>query len=170
VVRYLLRFGLRTTAEMRNLWICMVFLAADVPLANPCARGDGMNAPNAGMTPKRILYIDDDAELALLFKRWLEHGGHTVSTDCNPRHALEALRGHANDFDLVVTDYRMPDIDGIAVAQTINLRYPNLRCAVVTGDVSTDTLASAMAAVVGPVLRKPFAPREYEDLIRRCTS
>jgi choline dehydrogenase-like flavoprotein len=80
------------------------------------------------------------------------------------------VRGHAKDFDLVVTDYRMPDIDGIAVAQTINQRYPNLRCTVVTGDVSTDTLASARAAGVGPVLRKPFAPREYEDLIRRCTS
>jgi two-component system sensor histidine kinase EvgS len=129
-----------------------------------------MNAPNNGMAPKRILYIDDDAELALLFKRWLEHGGHTVSTDCNPRHALEALSGHASEFDLVVTDYRMPDIDGIAVARTINQCYPGLRCAVVTGDVSNAMIESATAAGVGPVLRKPFAPREYDDLIRRCTA
>ena len=129
-----------------------------------------MNAPNAGIAPKRILYIDDDAELALLFKRWLEHGGHRVSTDCNPRHALEALRTHSGDFDLVVTDYRMPDLDGIAVARTIHDHYPWLRCAVVTGDPSIDMMKCASAAGVGPVLRKPFAPREYEDLIKRCTA
>lgn len=129
-----------------------------------------MNAPNAGMASKRILYIDDDAELALLFKRWLEHGGHKVSTDCNPRHALEALRSHFSEFDLVVTDYRMPDIDGIAVAKTIQEQYPRLRCAVVTGDISSAMIECAAAAGVGPVLRKPFAPREYDDLIRRCTA
>jgi CheY-like chemotaxis protein len=129
-----------------------------------------MHAPNTGKSPKRILYIDDDAELGLLFKRWLENGGHRVSTDSNPRRALEELRGRANEFDLVVTDYRMPDIDGIAVAMTIHQRFPGLRCAVVTGDVSRALQESAAAAGVGPVLRKPFAPREYEELVRHCTS
>lgn len=129
-----------------------------------------MIAPTTGIPPQRILYIDDDAELALLFKCWLEHSGHRVSTASSPRSALDSLSHHPNDFDLVVTDYKMPDLSGIEVAKAIHDLHPGLRCAVVSGDVSSDFIASATAAGVGPVFRKPFAPREYEDLIRRCTS
>ena len=128
-----------------------------------------MNAPAAPSTgiALRIFYIDDDAELALLFKRWLERSGHRVSTECNPRVALETLYRRNREYDLVVTDYRMPELNGIEVARAIQLRCPGLRCEVVTGDVTGELAESARQAGVGRVFQKPFTPRDYDALITR---
>jgi len=129
-----------------------------------------MNAPTTGIPRQRILYIDKDAELGLHFKGWLEHTGHRVSIECSPRVALNSLSHHPDDFDLVVAEYRMPDLSGIEVARTIHDQFPHMRCAVVAGDLSSELIDRANMAGVGPVLRKPFTPREYEELIRRCSA
>jgi CheY-like chemotaxis protein len=123
-----------------------------------------------GTACQRILYIDDDAELAQLFKRMLERIGHRITTQCMPLAALESLSRDPDQFDLVVTDYRMPALDGIEVAKAIHDHHPGLRCAVVSGDVSPHMRESAAAAGIGLVFRKPFTPRECEDLIRQCVA
>lgn len=126
-------------------------------------------APTTGIA-RRIFYIDDDAELALLFKRWLERSGHRVSTECNPRTAIDTLCQSAGEYDLVVTDYRMPGLNGIEVARTIHTRCPGLRCAVVSDHLTDDLAENALEAGVGEVFQKPFTPRGYDELIMRCAA
>ena len=128
-----------------------------------------MTAPSVGIA-QRIFYIDDDVELASHFKGWLERSGHHVSTECDPRAAIDTLCRRAGEYDLVVTDYRMPDLNGIEVAQAIHIRCPGLRCAVVSGNLTNELAEDASAAGVGPVFQKPFTPRDYEDLITRCAA
>ncbi len=125
-------------------------------------------APTTGIA-LRIFYIDDDAELALLFKRWLERSGHLVSTECSPAAAIETVCGGPDDYDLVVTDYRMPELNGIEVARAIQARCPGLRCEVVSGNLTDDLAENALRAGVGKVFQKPYTPRDYDDLITRCS-
>lgn len=125
-------------------------------------------APITGIV-LRIFYIDDDAELALLFKRWLERSGHKVMTACSPRAAIDTLSRDASEYDLVVTDYRMPELNGIEVARAIQARCPGLHCEVVSGDLTDDLTENALRAGVGEVFQKPYTPREYDDLITRCS-
>ena len=124
-------------------------------------------APTTGIV-LRIFYIEDDAQLALLFKRWIERAGHKVMTACSPRAAIDTLSRDASEYDLVVTDYRMPELNGIEVARAIQARCPGLRCEVVSGDVTDALAANALRAGVGKVFQKPYTPRDYDDLIARC--
>lgn len=128
-----------------------------------------MTAPTTGIA-QRIFYIDDDAELALLFKRWLERSGHHVNTESNPRTAIDTLCQRAGEYDLVVTDYRMPGLNGIEVANTLHARCPGLRCAVVSGHLTDDLAENALLASMGMVFEKPFTPRGYDDLILHCAA
>jgi two-component system, cell cycle sensor histidine kinase and response regulator CckA len=132
-------------------------------------RGDVMIAsvaPTTGIA-LRIFYIDDDAELALLFKRWLERSGHRVSTECSPRAAIDMVCDQPGGYDLVVTDYQMPELNGIEVARAIQMRCPGLRCEVVSSHVTGDLAESALRAGVGTVFQKPFTPRDYDNLVTR---
>ena len=129
-----------------------------------------MGSQHPSTACQRIFYIDDDAELASLFKRMLERIGYRITTQCLPLAALESLSRDPSQFDLVVTDYRMPALNGIEVARAIHDHHPGLRCAVVSGDVSPHMRESAAAAGVGLVFQKPFTPRECEDLILRCVA
>ena len=115
-------------------------------------------APTTGIV-LRIFYIDDDAELALLFKRWLERSGHKVMTACSPKAAIDTLSRDASEYDLVVTDYRMSELNGIEVARALQARCPGLRWEVVSGNLTDDLAENALRAGVGKVFQKPHASR-----------
>jgi two-component system, response regulator, stage 0 sporulation protein F len=67
------------------------------------------------MEPIRILLVDDEEHIRLLFKEELEEEGYTIDVASNGFDALEKLKGQR--FDLVVLDIKMPGMDGI---QTLN--------------------------------------------------
>lgn len=129
-----------------------------------------MTAPDKSLPAHRILYIDDDLAFAILFKHMLERLGHRVSTESSAGVALERLSRRRDHFDLVVTDYRMPELNGVAVATMIRARHPGLACAVVTSHLSSDVIEAASAAGVSLLFEKPFNSMECEELIRRCAA
>lgn len=67
------------------------------------------------MKPTKILLVDDEEHIRLLFKEELEEEGYTIDLASNGFEALDKLRHQ--DFDLVVLDIKMPGMDGI---QTLN--------------------------------------------------
>ncbi len=79
----------------------------------------------------------------------------------------EALRAGRRHYDVILTDIRMPDIDGRALYREIQQRWPGQagRVAFVTGD----TLASALREFVSesgrPVIEKPFLPSEVRRVV-----
>jgi two-component system NtrC family sensor kinase len=95
----------------------------------------------------------------------LRVAGHRVTVASSGREALHRLA--AGGCDIVLTDIRMPDVDGPALYQEIQRRWPPLaaRVAFVTGD----TLASSMREFVSrsgrPVLEKPFLPADVRRVV-----
>lgn len=112
-----------------------------------------MTAPRSGAT---VLVVDDDASVRLALRTIIESDGHTVVEASFGEEALRACAG--GPLALVVTDVRMPDIDGLGLLRTLRQEHPALPVIVVTGaEVGpTGTLAS-MATHLGArhVLLKP---------------
>lgn len=87
--------------------------------------------PEPGSGPKRVLVVDDEAALLDLTKRILQQHGYEVTSTTSSRHALEMVRQHRDRFDLLITDYAMPDMDGIELAtevRSIRSDIPVLLC------------------------------------------
>jgi CheY-like chemotaxis protein len=115
--------------------------------------------------PLRILYVDDDAEYALLFKLAVSRAGHQVTT-CHS--ALDALAAVSAAYDIMVTDFRMPGMDGLELIGLARARVPDLRCALITSDLAAVDAGAAAAAGVGVTERKPERVEEFALFIGRA--
>jgi CheY-like chemotaxis protein len=105
---------------------------------------------------KRVLVVDDEESIRLLLRDILEMDSHQVEVASSGLEALERLDGR--EFDLVITDFKMPAMDGGAFYREVEARHPQLakRIIFITGDtVSPDTRAF-LQGVSNPVLNKPF--------------
>jgi DNA-binding response OmpR family regulator len=78
------------------------------------------------LTPPRILIIDDDEEIAPLFRRTLENAGYSVSSTLSGKEGLRAIREEA--FDLVILDLAIPEVDGFEILRAVRdqLRKPKI--------------------------------------------
>jgi CheY-like chemotaxis protein len=136
----------------------------DLPLAAasapPAAEGEG---PVASPGPRAILVVDDEADLAALMCDTLELDGHHVEIASNGVAALVRLAERR--YDLVLSDIRMPELDGPGLYRAIQERHPELarRVVFVTGDTLSPETAAFVRGVGAPVVTKPF---DLEDLVR----
>ena len=114
---------------------------------------------------RTILIVDDEAEIREALAEILTGARHKVVTVGSGREALERMA--AERYDVILTDIRMPDLDGRALYQEIEQRWPGHggRVVFVTGD----TLASALREFVSesgrPVIEKPFLPSEVRRVV-----
>ena len=119
--------------------------------------------PNASQ--RRILIVDDEAEIREALAEILTGARHRVVTASSGREALERMA--AEHYDVILTDIRMPDLDGRALYQEIERRWPGQAGRVVF--VTGDTLASALREFVSesgrPVIEKPFLPSEVRRVV-----
>jgi CheY-like chemotaxis protein len=104
-----------------------------------------------------ILVVDDEAPIRDLMARVLTLDGHDVETACDGAEALETLTGRAGGFDLLLTDIRMPLMDGIALALAAKRDYPALTILMMTGYAEQRERARSLEAIVTDVLVKPFS-------------
>lgn len=92
-----------------------------------------------------VLFVDDNRELANIFQFYLEETGlFTVHACFDGEDALEYLGQH--DIQAVISDFDMPDMDGIALLQNIRARYPHLPFIMLTGNDSKETAIAALNA------------------------
>ena len=112
-----------------------------------------------------ILVVDDEADIRDALAEILSGARHRVVTATSGRDALQRMA--SEHFDAILTDIRMPDLDGRALYQEIERRWPGRANRVVF--VTGDTLASASREFVSksgrPVLEKPFLPSEVRRVI-----
>ena len=122
-------------------------------------------ASKPSASQRAILIVDDEPEIREALAEILTVARHRVVTASSGREALERMA--AEHYDAILTDIRMPDLDGRALYQEIERRWPRHagRIVFVTGD----TLASALREFVSesgrPVIEKPFLPGEVRRIV-----
>ena len=134
--------------------------------------GDAMTAPEAETTePRRdlpacrILVVEDELEIADMLVEILSPLGHQIEVANSGRIALSRLDGAR--FDLVLSDLRMPDLDGAGLFQVLRDQDQELAARVifVTGDSLSDAARQFLADADRPVIEKPFTPEEVRRLV-----
>lgn len=104
----------------------------------------------------RILLAEDEDSLRELVARALVLDGHEVVQNCDGAAALESLSRDEGRYDLLLTDIRMPMMDGIALALAANRDYPALPILLMTGYADQRERASGLELLIHDVITKPF--------------
>ncbi|HZN95682.1 MAG TPA: sigma-54 dependent transcriptional regulator [Myxococcales bacterium] len=113
-----------------------------------------------------ILLVDDDPALLTLLSAGLLARGHRVATAERAEAALARLGGAR--FDVVVTDLRMPDTDGLSLLGELRKRAPETPVVVLTGHGSSEEAVRAMRAGAAEYLRKPCELDELSERLSRA--
>jgi DNA-binding NtrC family response regulator len=112
----------------------------------------------------RILLIDDDAVIRDGLQRILDGAGYSTDTFFCGQLALEALQ--KNPYDMVITDLKMPGMNGLEVVRNVKLLQPDLPILIITGYSTVDTAVEAMKGGAADYISKPFSPEEICHKIR----
>ena len=113
-----------------------------------------------------ILVVDDEVIACRRLKTALETAGHEVETCDGGSAAVRRLRERG--FDVVVTDIRMDDVDGIQVLHTAQELHPGTRVILITGFATVELAREALAKGATDFIAKPFQPRDLRATIDRC--
>lgn len=109
----------------------------------------------------RILVAEDDKAVREFVKRALSHRGHDVTAVDDGSQALEALR--EQEFDLLLTDIVMPEMDGIALAQKVSRDRPDLPILFMSGYTAERQRAHDLDVLNHRVIPKPFTLKQIGD-------
>ncbi len=116
------------------------------------------------MTAKpALLVIDDEPDICDTIAMVLEPVGYEVVSVQSGAAALELLG--TRSFDLAITDFMMPGMDGIETLGVLGAAAPQMPVLVVTGFVSEDMEASCRAAGACAVMKKPFDILELRRIV-----
>jgi len=116
------------------------------------------------MSKTRILLIDDETIALTNLTHVLQREGYAVTACKDGESGLAALR--TIDFDLVLTDLKMPGVDGMEVLREAHSRYPGVPVIMITGHASLDSAVEAMKAGAYHYLAKPFRLAEAREVVR----
>jgi two-component system cell cycle response regulator CpdR len=105
----------------------------------------------------RILVAEDDDNVRAFVTRALAHMGHDVIEAEDGGIAAELCAEHDGQFDLLLSDIKMPVMDGIALALTVASTYPTLRIMLMTGFADQRERAHGLDALIYDVMPKPFS-------------
>ena len=99
----------------------------------------------------KILVVDDEQEIRDMCKRALERAGYRVDLSQNAQEALELLEKE-KDYELVLTDLKLPGVDGLELIYAIREKYPRCKTLLMTGTLPGNNTTTDTA----DCLRKPF--------------
>jgi two-component system, cell cycle response regulator CpdR len=116
----------------------------------------------------RILIAEDEDALRALCARGLTTDGHDVRTACDGGDALDVLTREDGRFDLLLTDIRMPIMDGIALALAAARDFPDVTILLMTGYADQRERAHGLEAIIHDVLAKPFTLATLRDVINEA--
>jgi two-component system, cell cycle response regulator CpdR len=112
----------------------------------------------------RILLADDEEPVRTLIARALAEDGHQVVATADGVEALDRLAKDGG-FDLLLTDVKMPVMDGIALALAAARDHPNLVILLMTGYADQRERAHGLDALIHDVIAKPFSNQEIRSVV-----
>lgn len=105
----------------------------------------------------RILVAEDDDNVRAFVTRALIHVGHDVTEAEDGGIAAEICAQKQGEFDLLLSDIKMPVMDGVALALTVAAQYPDLTILLMTGFADQRERAHGLDALIYDVVPKPFS-------------
>jgi len=126
---------------------------------------EGQEAAGMELTG-RILIVDDDPHFLRVMARILAGENYLVTTAGGACDALDLIK--SAQFDLVISDLRMPDCDGLNFLQTLRRDGNNVPVVILTAYGEVDTYLAAMNAGAIEYLNKPIHSEELLRIVRSC--
>jgi len=121
------------------------------------------NITDQSPPPDRVLVVDDDETFRLMLMETLKLCGYNVAGSADGRTAIAALeQGH---ISAVITDVKMPGMDGISLAKSIRDKWPEIPIVMITGYLPAEDLSLESAGVVDGFLMKPFKIESITELL-----
>ena len=114
----------------------------------------------------RILVVEDDEAVRSFTARALKADGHDVATASDGGEGLDSVL--AEEFDLVVSDIRMPVMDGIELTHKAAAAHPGLRILLMTGYAEQRERADDLSSKIVDVVSKPFTLPDIRTAVARA--
>jgi DNA-binding NtrC family response regulator len=113
-----------------------------------------------------VLVVDDESTVCKSCKKILTQEGYNVDCALSGEEALKKVKG--NGFDVVITDWKMAETDGMEVARRIKKENPRTVVIMITGYPSVESSIKALRSGVSDYVAKPFTPEELSDAVIRA--
>ena len=117
------------------------------------------------LNKENILLVDDDVNILELLQRHLQSLNYHTYKAISVKEAIEILKGKS--IDLLITDLKMPGVDGLELVKYVSEHYPDIPKLVVTGYPSIDGALEAMKSGVMDYLTKPFTKEELKKAVMK---
>jgi CheY-like chemotaxis protein len=139
---------------------CTLLFSAD--------EGDALVRRMGMLARDRILVVDDNESTRSILAEALEYEGFRVTTAADGQHAWDLVQHTPFSYDLVLTDMRMPAMDGIELLTKITMDLPWIKVIVMTGAADPDLRVKAKLLGAFTVLSKPFRVEQIYQTLRRA--
>jgi CheY-like chemotaxis protein len=116
----------------------------------------------------RILIAEDDDAIRGLIVRALGEDGHDLTATADGAQALDVLGKKDGAFDLLLTDVKMPVMDGIALSMAAASAYPDVSIMLMTGYADQRERTHGLDALVHDVINKPFSVAQIQGAVREA--
>ncbi|MDI6764458.1 MAG: response regulator [Thermodesulfobacteriota bacterium] len=111
-----------------------------------------------------VLLMEDERNVAKGLEMVMREEGYEVDLADTGQGALDKFR--ASEFDLLVADLRLPDMDGMDVVQHVREKRPRTNVVIITGYPSVSSAVQAVRMGVSDYLRKPFTEDEFKTAVK----
>ena len=118
--------------------------------------------------PSRILVVDDEKNIRRVLQALLEGDGHAVDDAGDGDEARALLRRSAGAYDLVLTDLRMPNCDGLELLRWTREAHPDTPVVMLTAHGTVDIAVEAMRAGAFDFITKPFDDEDLSSIVGRA--
>ncbi len=121
----------------------------------------------ADMNKGRVLIIDDEEIVCVSCQRILTPEGYEVKTTTSAAEGLSILA--KEPVDIVLTDFKMPDVDGLAVLKKVKEQWPDIEVIMITGYHTITTAAESIRKLGAfDYIEKPFSPDAIVEAIEKA--
>jgi DNA-binding NtrC family response regulator len=118
-----------------------------------------LESSNMRSSHYNVLVVDDEEPVKRLIVTFLSQDGHQCTAASGGLEALDKIKKHK--FDAVVSDIKMPNMDGITLTSEISTQYPELPIMIMTAFEKEDTAGLAICAGARDFIKKPFSLNEF---------
>ncbi|MGB0588342.1 MAG: sigma-54-dependent transcriptional regulator [Myxococcota bacterium] len=118
----------------------------------------------------RILIVDDEANMRMVLRAMLTREGYEVDDAADGLAALAALERSGGDVQVIITDLRMPGLDGMGLLERIVTEYPGRPVVMITAHGSVDTAVEAMKAGAFDFVTKPFDAGDLRAVVQKAVN